>query len=75
MNERPARGTVSTGDGHTPDSDPWMSNVTNVSAFLAGFSLAAVVVIADRPQHFRWPGVAMLALTAGSVALVLAVQG
>jgi hypothetical protein len=30
-----------------------MGTVTNVSAFLAGFSLASVVVIADGPDHFR----------------------
>jgi len=54
--------------------DPWMGTVTSVSAFLAGFSLAAVVVIADAPEHFRWPGVAELALTIGSAVLVVAAQ-
>jgi hypothetical protein len=51
-----------------------MSTVTNMSAFLAGFSLAAVVVIVDGSEHFRWPGVALLALAVGSVMLILAVQ-
>ncbi len=55
-------------------SDPWIGSVTNVSAFLAGFSLAAVVVIANAPDSFRWPGAAALALTIASVVLVLAAQ-
>ena len=71
------------GDGRTPgpgvwagpEPDSWMGTVCNVSAFLAGFSLAAVVVIADGPDHFRWPGVAVLALTVGSVVLILVAQG
>jgi hypothetical protein len=48
--------------GGAPENrpDPWMSSVTNVSAFLAGFSLASVVVIVDGPDHFRWPGTAVL---------------
>jgi hypothetical protein len=63
------------GGGHKTRDDPWMSTVTTVSAFLAGFSLAAVVVIANAPDSFRWPGVAVLALTIGSVVLVGAAQG
>jgi hypothetical protein len=63
------------GDGHPTMDDPWMSTVTSVAAFLAGFSLASVVVIADGPEHFRWPGVAALALTIASVVLILAAQG
>ena len=55
--------------------DPWMGTVTNVCAFLAGFSLAAVVVIASAPDKFRWPGTAALALTIASVVLVGAAQG
>jgi hypothetical protein len=51
-----------------------MSTVTSVSAFLAGFSLAAVVVIADAPEHFRWAGVAVLALTIASVVLIVVAQ-
>ena len=62
------------GSGHRTHDDPWMGTVTNVSGFLAGFSLAAVVVIADAPEHFRWPGVAVLALTAASVVLIGTVQ-
>lgn len=62
------------GRGRKTREDPWMVTVTSVSAFLAGFSLAAVVVIADAPEHFRWPGVAELALTIGSVVLVVAAQ-
>ena len=62
--------------GGAPENrpDPWMSSVTNVSAFLAGFSLASVVVIVDGPDHFRWPGTAVLALTIASVVLILAAQ-
>ena len=62
------------GRARTTRDDPWMSTVTSVSGFLAGFSLAAVVVIADAPEHFRWPGAAELALTIGSVVLVVAAQ-
>ena len=51
-----------------------MGTVTTVSGFLAGFSLAAVVVIADAPEHFRWPGVAVLALTVASAVLIGTVQ-
>jgi hypothetical protein len=60
--------------GHKTRDDPWMGTVTTVSGFLAGFSLAAVVVIADAPEHFRWPGVAVLALTIASVMLIGAVH-
>jgi zinc transporter ZupT len=50
-----------------------MSTVTNVSGFLAGFSLATAVVIADAPEHFRLcvPRISSAALTS-SVALVAA---
>lgn len=58
----------------TLDADPWISTVVNVSGFLAGFSLATVVVISDAPEHFRWPGMAALALTIASVVLVGAAQ-
>ena len=60
--------------GRKTRDDPWMSTVTTVSAFLAGFSLASVVVIADGPEHFRWPGAAALALTIASVLLLAAAQ-
>ena len=43
------------GDRKTRD-DPWMNTVTNVSGFLAGFSLATVVVIADAPEQFPVAG-------------------
>jgi hypothetical protein len=63
------------GDGdHESMFDPWVSTVTNVSGFLAGFSLASVVVISDGPDHFRWPGVSVLALTIASVVLLAAAQ-
>ena len=48
-------GGADSGGGKTRD-DPWMTTVTSVSGFLAGFSLASVVVIADAPEHFRWSG-------------------
>jgi hypothetical protein len=60
--------------GHKTRDDPWMSTVTSVSAFLAGFSLAAVMVIAGGPDGFRWPGWAVLALTIASVLLIVAAQ-
>ncbi len=76
MSERAGGGGAdSGGGGHGTRDDPWMSTVTSVSAFLAGFSLAAVVVIANTPDSFRWPGVAVLALTIASVVLVAAAQG
>jgi len=59
---------------HKTRDDPWMSTVTNVSGFLAGFGLATVVVIAGGPGNFRWPGAAVLALTIASVALIVAAQ-
>jgi len=62
------------GGGDETTSDPWVSTVNNMSAFLAGFSLASVVVITDGFEHFRWPGVAVLALTIASVMLLVAVQ-
>jgi hypothetical protein len=62
------------GDGSKNMADLWIGSVTNVSTFLAGFSLASAVVIADGPEHFRWPGVAVLALTIASVVLIWAVQ-
>jgi hypothetical protein len=62
------------GGRHKDRPDSGMSTVTNVSGFLAGFSLAAVVVIADAPEHFRWPGLAVLALTIASVVLIVVAQ-
>ena len=59
---------------HKTRDDPWMSTVTNVSGFLAGFSLASVVVIAGGPGVFRWPGWAVLALTIASMVLIVAAQ-
>jgi hypothetical protein len=63
------------GGGDEATSDPWIGTVNSMSAFLAGFSLASVVVITDGFEHFRWPGVAVLALTIASVLLLVAVQG
>jgi hypothetical protein len=60
--------------GDETTSDPWASTVNNMSVFLAGFSLASVVVIADGADHFRWPGVAVLILTFASVMLLVSVQ-
>jgi hypothetical protein len=62
------------GGRHKPRDDPWMTTVTNVAGFLAGFSLATVVLIASAPGSFLWPGVAVLALTIASVVLVGAAQ-
>jgi hypothetical protein len=60
--------------GDEGTSDPWVSTVGTMSAFLAGFSLASVVVITDGHEHFRWPGAAVLVLTIASVMLLVAVQ-
>jgi hypothetical protein len=68
-------GAGGSGGGYKTRPDAWMGTVTSVAAFLAGFSLASVVVIADGPDHFRWPGTAALALTIASVVLVWAAQG
>jgi hypothetical protein len=62
------------GGDHESTFDPWISTVINVSGFLAGFSLASVVVISDGPEHFRWPGVSVLAFTIASVVLLAAAQ-
>jgi hypothetical protein len=52
----------------------WVSTVTNVATFLAGFSLAAVIAVTDGADHFRWPGWVLLLLTIAAVALILAAQ-
>lgn len=62
------------GSRHKDEPDWGMSTATSVSAFLAGFSLAAVVLIAGDAGKFRWPGVAALALTIGSVVLIVVAQ-
>ena len=41
---------------------------------LAGFSLALVVVIAQDPAHFRWPGVTLAALIVPIFCLLYAVR-
>ena len=63
------------GGGFKTRDDQWMTTVSSVSAFLAGFSLASVVLIASMAGSFRWPGAAVLALTIASVVLVGAAQG
>jgi hypothetical protein len=62
------------GGGDEGTADPWIGTVVGVSVFLGGFSLASVVVISDGPQHFRWPGVAVLVLTFASVVLLVSAQ-
>ena len=41
---------------------------------LAGFGLATTAVIAQDPQHFRWPGASLIVLTAAMMLLMLSVQ-
>jgi hypothetical protein len=62
------------GRGDEATSDPWVDTVRNMSVFLGGFSLASVVIITDGFEHFRWPGVAVLALTIASVVFLVAGQ-
>src|ERR1700730_3617299 len=72
MSRQAGRGGADDGGGghKTTGGRPWMRTVGNVWGFLAGFSLATVVMISDAPDRFRWPGVAALALTIGVVVLV-----
>jgi hypothetical protein len=44
------------------------------SSLLAGFSLASVIVVTSEAGMFRWPGAAVLVLTAAAVLLIAAVQ-
>ena len=75
MSEQAGNGGADRSGGHHNDRpDSGMSTVTSVSGFLAGFSLAAVVVIADDAGDFRWPGAAAPALTIASVVLIAAAQ-
>jgi len=75
MSEQPGRsGADRSEGGHKDRPDSGMSTVTRVSGFLAGFSLAAVVVITDDAGNFRWPGAAALALTIASVVLIVVAQ-
>jgi hypothetical protein len=52
-----------------------VESLTAVAAPLfAGFSLAAVGVIGQDVEKFRWPGAAMLAFAAAAVSLIACVQ-
>jgi hypothetical protein len=52
-----------------------IDSVSGIAApLLAGFAIATSGVIAQASDRFRWPGVALLALTIAAVLLVLAVQ-
>jgi cation transport ATPase len=61
-------------DERKSSDDLWVSTVTNVAAFLGGFSLAAVITVTDGADHFRWPGWVILLLTIAAVALIVAAQ-
>ena len=52
-----------------------LDSLASVAApLLAGFSLASVVVVSENPGNFRWPGGAIVALTAAAVLLIGTVQ-
>jgi hypothetical protein len=53
----------------------WVESVGGVATpLLGGFSLASVIVVSDDAAMFRWPGLAILALTLAAVVLIAAVQ-
>jgi len=56
-------------DGRSNTDDLWINTIISVCGFLAGFGLASVVVIISAPEHFRWQGETILALTIASVVL------
>src|SRR6266536_969184 len=56
-------------DRRSTDEKTWINTLISVGVFLAGFGLASVLVIASAPQHFRWQGGTILALTIASVVL------
>jgi hypothetical protein len=68
-------GTVSgQGDDQVTKREFTINTVVNVSGFLAGFSLASIIVMTGDPKKFRWPGWATLFLTIAAVVLILTAQ-
>ena len=54
---------------------PAVETMTGVAApLLAGFSIAVIGVVAQAPDNFRFPGLALLLLVMAAVAMVLCVQ-
>jgi hypothetical protein len=41
---------------------------------LAGFSFTSVIAISAATEHFRWPGLTVLALALAAILMILAVQ-
>jgi hypothetical protein len=62
------------GDDQETGENFTITTVINVSGFLAGFSLASIIVMTGDPQKFRWPGLAALFLTIAAVVLILTAQ-
>jgi hypothetical protein len=56
-------------DRRSTDDDSWRNTLISVCGFLAGFSLASIIVITGDPGKFRWSGAAILVLTIASVVL------
>lgn len=57
------------------DLGKWVHAVGEVPIpLLAGFSVTSVLVVTNDAAKFRWPGLAILALTIASVALIASVQ-
>ena len=62
------------GDDEATKREFTINTVVNVSAFLAGFSLASIIVMTGDPAKFRWPGWATLFLTIAAVVLIFTAQ-
>jgi hypothetical protein len=63
------------GQEHEGVYEPWIRSIGDVAApLLAGFSFTAVIAISGETGHRRWPGLAILALTAAAVTLIVAVR-
>jgi hypothetical protein len=62
------------GDDQVTRESFTINTVINVSSFLAGFSLASIIVMTGAPEDFRWPGWATLFLTIAAVVLILTAQ-
>ena len=54
---------------------PALDAVTTIAApLLAGFSITVIAAVAASSEKFRWPGIALLALTVAAVLLVASLQ-
>lgn len=52
-----------------------MDSLASVAApLLAGFSLTTIAIIAQEPQHIRWPGVSVVVFAGTGLLLIFSVQ-